>query len=267
LYLKEAAVKLQNPSQDIVSGFSVISTCSGELKGLRENVDEYSHRLYLHSSKLAEKSKITITMPRVSQRQQHRSNPQCTSIEEYYKTTVAIPFLDHLLNELSNRFETHSKHAASLQMIIPARFTVDSSMTDIEEAISFYSDDLPNKDIIDEEFHIWKTRWLSAPTQNRPQTLTGATKQCCPQSLPNIFTLLKLFATLPLSSCSCERSASALRRLNTYLRCTQTEERLSALALIHANYDTNVDVDEVCKLFIEKHPRRIECANLLFESV
>ena len=77
--------------------------------------------------------------------------------------------------------------------------------------------------------------------------------------------LLKLFATLPLSSCSCERSASALCRLNNYLRSTQTAERLSALALIHIAYETEINLDTVCKLYLEKYPRRIECASLLFQ--
>ena len=64
-------------------------------------------------------------------------------------------------------------------------------------------------------------------------TLNECLKKCCPQSLPNIFMLLKLFATVPMSSCSCECSASDLRRLNSHLRYTQGEERLSVLALIH----------------------------------
>ena len=82
-------------------------------------------------------------------------------------------------------------------------------------------------------------------------------KQCCPITLPNIFTLLKLFATLPLSSCACERSASVLRRL--------TEQRLSALALIHMNYEIEISVDDVCKTFLQKHPHKMEKANLLFD--
>ena len=48
--------------------------------------------------------------------------------------------------------------------------------------------------------------------------------------------------------------------LNSYLRCTQTEERLSDLALIH--YKLNID-DE-CKRFVQKHPRILENASLLF---
>ena len=86
----------------------------------------------------------------------------------------------------------------------------------------------------------------------------------CP--MPNIRILLQIFATLPLSTCCCERSASALRRLNTYLRCTQSEDRLSAAALIRTNYATPVDINEVCKLFMQKHPRRIEAPSMLFES-
>ena len=119
--------------------------------------------------------------------------------------------------------------------------------------------------LLDEEVCRWKTKWINVPPEDRPQTLSTSMQHCSKHSLPNIFTLLQLFATLPLSSCTCERSASALRRLNNYLRCSQTEERLTALALIHSNYETHIDVDTVCKIFLQKHPRRMEKANLLFD--
>ena len=90
--------------------------------------------------------------------------------------------------------------------------TVNTSIVDLNEAIVFYSDDLPNPNILDEELCRWKTKWLAVKLQDRPETISDTLKQCCSTSLPNIFTLLKLFGTIPLSSCSCERSASALRR-------------------------------------------------------
>ena len=158
----------------------------------------------------------------------------------------------------------HVKQAALIQKLIPSKVTEDFTIFNISNAIDFYKDDLPNPDIVDEELCRWKTKWFSMPLEDRPQLLTECLKQC--SNFPNIFALLKLFATLPLSSCSCERSASALRRLNNYLRCTQSEERLSALALIDNNYDTKVNIDTVCKIFMEKHPRRMEHANMLFQS-
>ena len=54
-------------------------------------------------------------MPRVSKRQQNRLNPEFTSIEDYYKKTVTIPFLDHRIADITLRFNAHSKKAASLE--------------------------------------------------------------------------------------------------------------------------------------------------------
>ena len=264
LYLKEAVVKLQGQSQDIESGVALIEQCSKEIQSLRDNVDDYAHRIFEHSCRLAERSQIAVSMPRVSGQQQHRPNQPSNSVEEYFRLSVTIPFLDHMLSDLTSRFAAHVKQSASIQRLLPTNIKPDSSVDDIERAVTFYKEDLPNADLVDEEFHIWKSRWLSIPKQDRPKTLSESMKHC-PVSLPNTYTLLKLFATLPLSSCSCERSASTLRRLNSYLRCTQTEDRLSALALIHCNYNESIDVNSVCKLFVEKYPRRIGCANMLFD--
>ena len=263
-YLKEAIVTLQGKSEDITSGIVLIQQCCEQLQSLRSDV-EYSQRIFQHSCRIADHSGIVTTMPRISHRQMHRSNPEYSSIEEYYKRVVVIPFLDHLISELTSRFDAHAKKASMIQGLLPKRLSSRSSTVDIEEAVQFYKDDLPNADIIDEEFYIWKQRWLPIPLQNRPQSLSETLKASTPESVPNIFTLLRLFATLPLSSCSCERSASSLRRLNQYLRCTQTEERLSALAIVHSNYNAGISADTVHKLFIEKHPRRMTRESLLFD--
>ena len=75
---------------------------------MREDIDSYTKRiLYQHSSRLAEKSGIT--MPRVSQNQQNRSNRQFFSVEDYFKKTIAIPFLDHIISDISLRFTTHKQ--------------------------------------------------------------------------------------------------------------------------------------------------------------
>ena len=149
--------------------------------------------------------------------------------------------------------------------MLPLNIEDTSSVQDIKEAVELYWDDLPNADLIDEEYCVWKSRWISKKYEERPSNLSMCMKECSPMTLPNLFTLLKLFATLPLSSCSCEQSASALRRLNNYLRASQTEERLSALALINCNYTERIDIDTVCRLFIQKHPRRMESASMLFD--
>ena len=137
-------------------------------RALRANVDKYAERIFQHSCRLAEHSGMTVAMPRVTQVQRHRSNPQSYSVELYFKQTVVIPFLDHLINYLSSRFDKHAKQVASLQGLLPTKIPPASSVQDIEQAIAFYSNDSPNTAIVDEEFHVWKARWLSVSPKDIP---------------------------------------------------------------------------------------------------
>ena len=101
LYLKEAIVHIQGVGQDIVSGVHSVTECCRELKGVRNDVDGFSNRIFQHSSRIAEISGISVSMLRVSGCQRHRSNPEFTSVEEYFKKTVVIPFLDRLISDIS----------------------------------------------------------------------------------------------------------------------------------------------------------------------
>ena len=81
---------------------------------------------------------------------------------------------------------------------------------------------------------------------------------------PNVTKLLTIACTLPITSCEAERAFSTLRKTKTYLRTTMGEERLSGLALM--NVHNGVDISDVCKRFITKHPRRMFRKNLLTEE-
>ncbi len=47
------------------------------------------------------------------------------------------------------------------------------------------------------------------------------------------------------------------------MRCTQSEEWLSALALIQMNYEYDINI-HVCNFFFLNYPRKMEKASLLF---
>ena len=69
LYLKNAVVKIQGVDQDIVSGVcSVMENCK-ELESVRKDVDNFSKRIFDHSSRIAEISGVSVSMPRVSMHQ------------------------------------------------------------------------------------------------------------------------------------------------------------------------------------------------------
>ncbi|RXM32747.1 52 kDa repressor of the inhibitor of the protein kinase [Acipenser ruthenus] len=50
---------------------------------------------------------------------------------------------------------------------------------------------------------------------------------------PNIHCLLKITATIPVTTASAERSFRCLRRLKSYLRSTMGQDRLSGLAMLN----------------------------------
>jgi hypothetical protein len=70
-----------------------------------------------------------------------------------------------------------------------------------------------------------------APMEQVPRNAIDAYMICNCTVFPIIRQLLKILATLPVSTCSSERSFSTLRCLETYFRNTMTEERLNGLAL------------------------------------
>ena len=90
-------------------------------------------------------------------------------------------------------------------------------------------------------------------------------KACDPDDFPNLYMLLKIAATLPVTTCECERSISTMRRLNNYMRCTMGESRLSSLALMHIKYDMPVNLEEIVNLFEGLHPKMMQFASLLHE--
>ena len=60
---------------------------------------------------------------------------------------------------------------------------------------------------------------------------------------PIIKTALRILETLPVTSFSCERSFSALRKLKMYDRSTMCNKRLSALALLYIHVE--IDPDQI----------------------
>ena len=55
--------------------------------------------------------------------------------------------------------------------------------------------------------------------------------------MPNLHMLCVIHVCLPVSTCEAERSFSMLRRIHTYLRNTQTQERLNHIGVLCAHRD------------------------------
>jgi hypothetical protein len=78
-----------------------------------------------------------------------------------------------------------------------------------------------------------------------------------PSYFPVLHSVLRILATLPVTTANNERSFSTMRRIKTHLRATMTDERLNRLALISTEKDIacSLPLDALVKLFFQLQVR------------
>ncbi len=106
-YLRSLTTSLPEEAKDIVQAEIKILTSS--LKQVRENVD-FNHCWWFETvSKMCNKVATTPSIPRICGRQHHRASLPASNPSEYFRRTITVPILNHLLSELDKRFSPHKK--------------------------------------------------------------------------------------------------------------------------------------------------------------
>jgi len=81
-------------------------------------------------------------------------------------------------------------------------------------------------EVLPQEINLWKRKWTEKVDKNLPNSAIEAYVKCSYEYFPNISFLLKILATLPVSTATPERSFFTLKRLKTLLEisseCAQT---------------------------------------------
>ena len=239
-HLSGITVKLQNSALDIVDAYEMIEGIRSLYKLERQNVDNKFHN---HSCRMVEKVGRSVSMPRIAARQQHRSNISSDCPLDYIKKNVAIPFIDHISTHLAEQFSSLTITAGSILGIVPS--VMHSKEINLSRIVEVYHDDLPSPEHPKLELMRWKSKYSDVPYEKLPSLPSSAIKDCDAEIYPNIRILLQLACTIPVTSCECERSASALGRLNNYMRSSMGKERLSNLALLHIHYKQQINVESV----------------------
>lgn len=250
---------LQGKSIDIMDGFHLITTLKNDVTNMRTNIDFYHNTWYEEALKLAEEVNIQEGKKRVVGRQTTRSNPPSQSFSEHFKLTITIPLLDHLQTSLDARFDLDSVNVYKGLSIVPVKMmSLSEKGIDWKEQfktlVTFYRDDLPNPLALDAELRQWFTFWETHPGP-LPDNIITTLKCVCFQGFENIKVILRILGTLPITSCECERSISALRNLKTYQRSTMVEDRLNGLALMGIHTEVVPDVEKVIDKFAEGNTR------------
>jgi hypothetical protein len=198
-----------------------------------------------------------IEVPRTVGLQTARNNIPADSPEQYYKRSIFLPFIDHFICQLQDRFINHHNVMTKLQSLIPNFLTNTTDVKYFQEVALFYKDILPNYETFDAEIKIWLVKLKNVSERDRPTTSLTTLSVISYDFFPYIHSLLTILATLPVTTFTAERSFSTLRRLKTYLRNNMGEIRLTGLVLlnIYRNFDLNVEeiIDRFARL-----PRKLD---------
>ena len=250
-------VQLQDSALDAGSAREKVSRLYVQLEKVRNEVDIRRTRWFDEAESLAESVGTSPEQPRTVGRQVHTPNTPADSPSEYYKRVVTIPFLDHLKSQIQTRFSENNLDVMDAVYGLPQNVLIYPDwQTRFTKYLEMYRHDLPQPRFLDTELEMWSQR-CQMEKSPLPQKLTDVLPFVDKISFPNIYTAFQIFATIPVTSCTCERSISVLRRLKTYLRSTMTDTRSRGLALLNVHREIHLDTEEVIDEFATRNPRRM----------
>lgn len=110
-----------------------------------------------------------------------------------------------------------------------------------------------SKDVLKSEMTVAKNCILQS-TDEEYITLNDVKKILTKKVFPNLYKLFQVAITIPISSSTCERSFSAMRRIKTWLRTSMLQERFNntSMLYIEKNLTKCINTDTVIDIFAKK---------------
>ena len=95
---------------------------------------------------VAARIQVDPSLPRMTGRQQHRSNIPAATAHEYYKRVLTIPMLDYLISEMEDRLHSDSSAMVSqIMLLLPSTLAERQermlTSADIVDLVQLYGDD------------------------------------------------------------------------------------------------------------------------------
>ncbi|KAL5246073.1 hypothetical protein ACI65C_013481 [Semiaphis heraclei] len=197
----------------------------------RTQCDRHFNNIFETIKKTTNDLDIEIKIPRLSNKQTNRSNHNVTTLEQYYRVSLFLPYLDSLINSLESRFTQSNEIPFKISNLHPSE-VIKLSKSDFICTLKNIKD-LYNIDNLIEEGNTWYDYWNITENStkiNEECNISYYLKDC--EFFPSVKKCIIIYMTIPPTTCTIERSFSTLRRVKTWLRSTMTEQRLSGLCIL-----------------------------------
>ncbi|KAJ8682083.1 hypothetical protein QAD02_017875 [Eretmocerus hayati] len=259
------SVLLQKSTIDVVSAESLIKDITTVLERKRERCDTEFQTLYEEICEIANQIDVDLRIPRTCGHQNYRDNHPAPDHVSYFRRSIYIPLIDHVLQDLKSRFSESTSEHYNLFVLLP-NTPLREEETQLNTVISslatkyyVFFDTSPQqlRRVLKSEIEIWYAKWLREgyePTFSAVDFL----QHCDEDIFPTVHTLLRILVTIPYTAASAERSFSTLKRVKSWLRSTMGESRLVGLALMNVHRDIMLDLERVLDRYASMRRHRHE---------
>ena len=147
-----------------------------------------------------------------------------------------------MLGEMNKRFSESNKEIMKAIQSCSPKSENYLDFEALKPLVDLYSSKLPSEDSLKLEL----VHAANVVKQTNPNAKTNmdtiAVLTPLKPAFPGILQLLNIVQTIAVTSSSCERTFSSLKRIKTYLRSTMGDERLSSLSVLSIERDLSSDI-------------------------
>ncbi len=238
LLLEPVANILQAQTIDFIGVAVHIGQIIEVLSQNREDSSAITEEILKNTETIATELDVELSVPRRALKQKNRSNPPANDINEYWRRSLIIPYIDSISSSLRTRFSQENTPAFAVSKLHPLFMLKISSFDNLENAKLF--DKFYDVEDIQGELNLWYNIWSK---KDLPETELKEIEvidllEEANEFFPAMRKALKILCTFPCTTATVERSFSTLRRVKTWLRSTMGEERHTGLCLmsVHRNF-------------------------------
>ena len=254
--------QLQNSDLDLSQAADLVVATKSTLQEFRSNA--YWEKLFQYAKSIAELHNIEVQpLSETRQKRLPKRFENCIVLEttgsrddlscrNSYKTKFYFPVIDTFLSEISRRFnEKNIKIMHAIQACNPLakNFLVPHFLLPLVELYGL------DKEMVELEAKLAKRTLENKDITNTQEVYSNLLSLC--DAFPELLKLLRISMTIAISTASCERSFSSLKRIKSYLRSTMSEQRLTDLAIISIERElsNSISLDEAIHSFSQSDRR------------
>ena len=168
--------------------------------------------------------------------------------EEFYRTQIYYPLIDNTLVELRDRFSSRNLQILSgISSLSPDSdsFLCCDSIKPIVDHLNYNFSALRN------ELLVIKPMLQGKSLEN----ILDLYRELYPfqSAFPVFLSILGYAITIPISSTTCERTFSKMKRIKTSVRNSMTDDRLNDLCLLAVERDVKIDFELLMDHFSTIH--------------